>query len=392
MPEGASFCPRCGGRLLPDGSFCPRCGLDVRFLWQGANGTAEGPRDGGWGKLLRIAGAWTSLPMLLALFAMTATAIWGAGLVLPEIGDLGITLFIIVPSLVDIVEIMGPGAVLIYMVFLLAVIASFIWMLYEGRGLYERELKGQKLEKHSALYTMATLFFALIFFQLIYYLVILGGQDVNNSNVGTLPLWMQLYFLLEASVWEEIITRVLYLGLPMMVVMALRQDGRQKWYRYLWGNFELDRWAMLFIFFSSAMFALGHLQNWDLFKLLPTFFVGLSLGYLFVRYGLYAAIMLHFSFDYLSLPSQALGGTLPLLGTGLLMLLFAAVGLPYSLLYAKKGLEAVLERPLTLPARKKEEEEEEYVYIPRLVCPYCGHGTIRVHDQDYECLNCKKRF
>ncbi|MDD3398999.1 MAG: CPBP family glutamic-type intramembrane protease [Candidatus Methanomethylophilaceae archaeon] len=392
MPEGINFCPRCGGKLPPDGSFCPFCGLDIRFLGQ-SDGSHHKEKGGGLMRLVRFAGSWSSMLMALVLLVMGVTALWGSTIILPRIDDLGVTLFLIVPQILDLVTIMGLGAVLIYIIFLFAAIASLVWMLYEGRDRYAKELRGERLEKHSSLYTVSTLFFALISIQMIYYLILLAGQDVNTSNVTALPLWAQLYYLLEASVWEEVITRVLYLGFPMMIVMALRQDTRQKWYRYLWGDFELDRLAIVFILFSSVMFALGHLQSWDVFKLLPTFLVGLSLGYLFVRYGLYAAIMLHFAFDYLSLPAAVLGGTMPLVVTGLFVLFCSALGLPYILYYAKVGLETLLERPITLPKRdKREEEEDNYVYLPRPICPQCGHDTIRVHEHDYECTRCKKRF
>lgn len=392
MPEGVNFCPRCGGRQLPDGSFCPFCGLDIRSLDQTGESRTQ-KKERGWGWFLRFVGSWSSVLMALVLIVMGITALWGSTIIIPRIGDVGVTFFLIIPQILDVVTVKGGGAVAMYIVYLFAALASLAWMLYEGKDRYAQELRGEKMEKHSSLYAVSTLFFALICIQMVYYLIIISGQDINTSNVTALPLWAQLYYLLEASVWEEIITRVLYLGVPMMIIMALRKDTRQKWYRYLWGNFELDRLAIIFIFFSSIMFALGHLQSWDMFKLLPTFLVGLSLGYLFVRYGLYAAIMLHFAFDYLSLPSAVLGGTLPLVATGLFMLFSIVVGLPFVFYYAKIGLEALLERPIALPRKeKKEEEEGNYVYLPRPICPQCGHDTIRVHEHDFECTRCKRRF
>ena len=49
------------------------------------------------------------------------------------------------------------------------------------------------------------------------------------------------------------------------------------------------------------MFGFAHSFNWDLYKVLPAFLAGLAMGYLFLKFGLYAAIMFHFFTDYLSI-------------------------------------------------------------------------------------------
>lgn len=72
----------------------------------------------------------------------------------------------------------------------------------------------------------------------------------------------------------------------------------------------MNNTAVFFIIVSAAIFSYAHLDGWDAFKLAPTFVTGLALGYLFVKYGVHASIMLHFLIDYLTAPSWVLGNDL----------------------------------------------------------------------------------
>jgi len=91
------------------------------------------------------------------------------------------------------------------------------------------------------------------------------------------------------------------------------------WGYFLGGGFTIGPLEAFFIAGSAFMFGYAHVAGWDLWKMLPTFVAGLGFGYLFLKVGIHAAILLHFSFDYLSL-GQAL---LP--GFGLMELLLVAL-------------------------------------------------------------------
>jgi hypothetical protein len=99
------------------------------------------------------------------------------------------------------------------------------------------------------------------------------------------------------------------------------------WGFLLGGGFKIGPLEAFFITGSALMFGLAHVAGWDMFKALPTFVAGLGFGYLFLKVGIHAAILLHFAFDYLSL-GQAL---LPGFGLMelLLLVLFAIVGAFY---------------------------------------------------------------
>jgi len=99
------------------------------------------------------------------------------------------------------------------------------------------------------------------------------------------------------------------------------------WGYILGGGFKIGPLEAFFIVGSALMFGLAHVAGWDLWKALPTFVAGLGFGYLFLKVGIHASILLHFAFDYLSLGE----GLLP--GAGymdvLLVVLFTIVGAFY---------------------------------------------------------------
>ncbi len=80
------------------------------------------------------------------------------------------------------------------------------------------------------------------------------------------------------------------------------------WGYFLGGGFDIGPLEAFFIVGSALMFGYAHVAGWDLWKMLPTFVAGLGFGYLFLKVGIHAAILLHFSFDYLSLGQALLPG------------------------------------------------------------------------------------
>ncbi len=120
-----------------------------------------------------------------------------------------------------------------------------------------------------------------------------GGERVTQ--------WRMLYGLANASVYEEIVTRILWLGLPLLVVHAVMGRVETNPLRYIFGGkIKIDGPAVAFLIISSVVFGLAHIGSWGYWKAIPTFAAGLAFGYLFLRYGIHAAIILHFLTDYLS--------------------------------------------------------------------------------------------
>jgi hypothetical protein len=140
------------------------------------------------------------------------------------------------------------------------------------------------------------------------------GLEVLQDQV---PVWIRMVLLAEASVWEEVVSRIMFIGLPLFIIKGkgMKIMDRSK---FLFGGFnEFGKSEIILILISSSIFGLAHL-GWGPWKVLPTFIAGALFGYLYIRVGLHAAIAMHFLFDY----------------SGFIFDLFEGIPfLPYSMLY-----------------------------------------------------------
>ena len=154
----------------------------------------------------------------------------------------------------------------------------------------------------NALIMIFRMYMAILGFYIVYY-VILGAFTVEPEvpAFAEMPLWEQLHAFAEASVWEEILSRVLLLGIPLMVYHLWTRQGKPSWRYVVGGGFSIDTAAFVLIVLQALVFALAHVAGWDLWKVLPTMISGMAFGYLFLKRGLWASIILHFTFDYLGM-------------------------------------------------------------------------------------------
>jgi hypothetical protein len=206
------------------------------------------------------------------------------------------------------------GPFLAWYLFLVAMILiSVLWLFYtEGKNFWKIITSSAKRfypppsKSTNGFVMIAQLFFATIFFSYIVILimVVLGipitSPDSEPIETGS-ALPQLFYGLANASVAEEFAVRILYIGIPLMVINAL-QGTSKKWYRYfVGGDFDMTPLTVFFLIFSSAVFAMAHTTNWGYWKAIPTFVAGLALGYLYLRKGIHTSIILHFSIDYMIL-------------------------------------------------------------------------------------------
>jgi len=254
------------------------------------------------------------------------------------------------------------GVVLSYYVFLVtAIAAAGAWYAVRERKEAIIPLRaplpsiGVRLRNRSAWLTVAQVWLALWFFSygLILLLIAIGVSPTTPEEPVASNGWSILYELADASVYEEFAFRVLLMGLPMAVgSFVLRwmeinramgawrgpRPGRHlrgSW-RYLLGGTVrrtstretlLASWALLL--FSSLLFGLAHAPGWGSWKILPSTVAGLAFGYLFLRHGVGAAILAHFTQDYiLSISYLGIGGYGLLIFEDLLLfgLVFAGAG------------------------------------------------------------------
>ena len=158
-------------------------------------------------------------------------------------------------------------------------------------------------------------------------LTMASGSDVNVPDFGNKI--EQMFGMANAAFWEEIITRVLYIGVPM-VFISLFITGRNESYRCIFGGFGMSKTAVVLIIISGVIFGLAHYPGWDdqIWKVITAGLMGMFLGYVFVRFGLYASILLHFinnylsSFDWMGVGGLLVIVSLLLLATGLIALIY----------------------------------------------------------------------
>lgn len=135
----------------------------------------------------------------------------------------------------------------------------------------------------------------------VYALASLGGAEPEVLDLSDEPAWFSLFLLANASVWEEVMFRVILIGLPLMMISYYRKGGLVSSVRknLFGGNDEWDEAVVVLVLFSSAYFAYGHVgAGWDWFKFPGTLVAGVMFAFLFVRWGLSASILFHFLFDY----------------------------------------------------------------------------------------------
>jgi hypothetical protein len=291
--------------------------------------------------------------------------------------------FIMIPAPVGLVLLEGKAA-LAYWAFIVLMMGLALFMtFYPERHRIIKTLKAsfsglRAPSRHNdhTIFTVGQMFMAIFFFDIVYAMLIeTGGADPNVPAFEELELWENLYGFLNASVWEEIAGRVLLIGVPFLfirVIVSIR-DGTSDRYlgdmiptlkktlRLLWGGHgRFTPIVVGLIVFSSMMFGFAHMPGWDVYKVLPTAVSGLGFGYLYVKKGLHAAILLHFMFDYIGmaldfLPSS--GGIV--IAIIMIYILWILAGFVYFVFYTAKVFrffaepEEKWDRPATrTPSRK----------------------------------------
>ncbi len=200
------------------------------------------------------------------------------------------------------------------------------------------------------------LFMAILFFDIVFiiFLAIIGQEMHTPEFLEEADTWELMVALAVASVWEEVVSRVLLIGVPLLIGKGLSKrtashtspeagsSGEKRWYNYLvGGGFKITPVTALLILISSLLFGLAHASSWDYFKVIPVVLSGLAFGYLFVRKGVQASIILHFAFDYLGILPDALGsgeGDAMNVFIGLFLLVLLFVGALMFYKYARRFL------------------------------------------------------
>ncbi len=389
-------CPHCGRET--EGEYCPTCGYRVKS----DNKSSLEEIKNSIKRMVRVA----SIPALILFIAFlvlnTAILIWS----LEWIPNTMITegegvIYIVLMIPIGIARISGTSMVIFFFFLSILVLLSYILIFYLGLEDFFAHIKetlisqGKKHDKaDSPIPRLAYIFMALLFFSYLYYILLEGvGVTPETPPIDELALWEFIYLMTQAAVWEELMVRTVFLGLPMFYYLYTRKKNAS--WKDIFGGFGLeDRFVLIPILLSSFIFGIAHIGGgWDITKFLPTFIAGLAFGYLYAKDGLHSAILLHFIWDYLSIPMRVFDVPNIEIYISLLILFWMAIGAYYAYDYLKRGLIWLKNKK---EEKSKEQEETDKVpgtIVPGLsavyVCSQCSNNkAIYTEDGNLECKRC----
>ncbi len=265
------------------------------------------------------------------------------------------------------------GQFLAYYAFVVvALVASGLWYTLRERKQLAQAFRAPlenistRLRSMSGWVAIAQVWLATTFFQaaLIILLEAVGASPSSPFTSTATNAWTLLWDYSAASVFEEIAFRMFLIGVPMAVAALVLRAARagpgpgagvsgagrsdlRGAVRYLWGGQlrkESSREARLaagvLILLSGLLFGVAHAPGWGDWKVLPAFVVGLGMGYVFVRHGIGASILVHFATDgSLALTLEGIGGDPLALFTNLFYLGLAVAGAGFLAWYLLYGWE-----------------------------------------------------
>ncbi len=198
---------------------------------------------------------------------------------------------------------------------------------------------------------LALLFSVMVFLSFLYFILLeLTGISPAVPPIDDEPFGRVVFWMTQAAVWEEIVMRFAYFGIPM-AIYAYSKNKPKSW-KYLFGGFGLEDGPIIpLLLFSSMIFALAHVGGWDLYKLPQVFLGGVIFGYLFAKDGLYSCIVFHFAWNYTYLYNR-LSYDVSLV-ISILTLIWMAVGVYFTYYYTKEAL--------TWFKKKKQDKKEEEI-------------------------------
>ena len=353
-----------------------------------------------WLKQGEVIASSVSIAVFFILIALNfAALVLAAPMVFAHLWYAEYYFLIITPWPIGLFPLVGPTLVAWFAVIVFAISASVIYFYLTNLWTIVREGKVPFPAKRTSELYFMTLFVTIAVYMLIGFL---SPTPPKTPSIGAYPLWAQYMALAYASFHEELITRVLLLGLPLLVIhglMTITGRGEMKrFHRYLLGGeFDIGPLEIFFIIFSSSMFGVAHmLGGWDWVKVLPALVFGIAAGYLFLRIGLHASVLLHFGTNYLNFGLRlAFGeGAAGVLLSVVLFIFILLLGLYATVKYVYL-LAVKMEGSALLRGRSARVPEEQPAYDPlgpywhRLRCRQCGGTSYEyLGGRRVRCLTC----
>ncbi len=386
-------CPRCGNET--EENTCPYCGYEIVAGWDGPNEELKVVID----KIKKIFSIVAIITFLVYLFANIVLLGWSINIVLPQTFNNSTLIYAVLFLVVPLFEAGGVAFAGYYIFLVLCIILSIVALFYKSRESITGFFKSfeihnkEKLENifESPIARLAFLICALMFIHFLYTILVdFGGATPRTPGLEDEKLWVLIYGLTRAAAWEEIVVRIPFIGIPMLLLTYVK--GKTDWKKYILGGFGLrDRNVIWFILLSSVIFATAHLGSWDLYKLVPTFIAGLVFGYLYVKDGLYSCIILHFVWDYTAiyyrLPEYMLNGVV------IIIFIWIVLGFYFTYHYIKSGVTWLIRRPSGVKRKRSERPESEEKTTAGIdagfICPNCrNYRAVYTKDGKLRCIRC----
>jgi len=271
-----------------------------------------------WTDVAKFAGVIGTVLFLFVLVLELSAAIFGLAF-LPQMSSFPYLypFYFITPFFVGFYIISGALYGIIYTLVVLIIIGFFALLLKNSANFRkELSLKSGGVQA-SAIFLVATLVMTYYFISIIIVEIMsVFGYTPSSPNFYAAPVYMDYFEFVFPTLWEEIAARVLLIGLPLLIISLITGRGKREWWRYLYGgNIPMGPAATFFLIISSVMFGLGHWlagSGWGIWKVFPASVAGLMLGYVYLKKGLFASVMMHFSIDAIALITSPINNSFSL--------------------------------------------------------------------------------
>ena len=354
--EGCRFCPKCGEPLdactmcadyaSKGYEYCGRCGRYLKGPEKKEDYIVE--------KTVFI----TVICVAVMLAIEAVSMLWYSVDTYRFLADRSMDVIILLPQIVTVGAISGVALQLFWILVMAVIVASCILIAYQSRTIADRSSPNFIPRIRSTpIYWIALFFGAYLILSIVISAIegALGYSIIIPEDMPTGATPESIFAFADAAVWEEVISRLIPIGIPMVVVAGL--CGRRDCLKYLFGGFGVTRVALVLIVVSGVIFGMAHEGAWGGPKIVPTMIGGLFMGYLFVRFGIHASIAFHFLLDYSVVITDVIGHEL----FSFIFILVAITGfvaIAGAFKYMKEGAARIRDMPVWIFEREPEPEPD----------------------------------
>ncbi len=269
--------------------------------------------------------------------------------------------------------------------------------------------------ENSSLYRISEFFAVNLFLSYIYivFVGVIGHPIKTPISTGPQYFLSNFFSVTNAGLYEELISRVVYIGIPLFIYYAWSRRGKRSpsrpndlpWWRLVWGGgYKFGKPEIVVLIVSSLIFGVAHAGSWDVSKIPQAALGGVFLGILFMRFGLYADVLFHFSVDspsvvFINSYGDPLATSSSTFFYSLFIFIFLVAGLVVAVVYLIQ-LGRLLERrkrsvliPVGSAVDSSGELQDRNSGERSVTCTKCGSRNVSVlYDDLFMCNSCSTVF